>query len=637
MSTNKQRTTMPRRTEEFDFSAPSSSVKKQPGQRLSRIAQPVRKLSKAGLAVPHGLNENSRSNSIDRLSALPNSAQITPATTRKTGLSTRSLNYTPASRTPLKSCENATSVPSTVERDKPPVENRDWLAAQCERICDYLVTVPGLPQDFIERRNLKAMSTKQFLVIVAYLFRQIGGSRYKLGTNFLEDIMKTMNELEYPYTISRSMLKTPNVPHSINNIIVMIGWLVQLAPQADRKVNSLKRDVHISEDFPTTEYQEFFFKKAEDGFGLWNLKKEDEFAAIVQELTDKLVAARTNGMTQQQVWKRIAELEQELQEINNQSIQQGREQSMDGINKAIQEQQQLGKKLNGELKCLLEEANKAEEDYYRNQEEFYVIMKKMEQLKQEIEAQQLSASERDELVHSIGANKNLLTAKRLAVSTLEHTCFEHQISVSRLIKQKFTLISTLNTRLHQFADSLKPMINYSAPLVDLKTENYTDLLADLHTIKSQLATVITEQSILYGSMNEEKSELEQKLSDLQIQHIAIEKSLQECTGRYEQLQKQREDIVQQLSSASVENSQASYRKQEDREQLDRKIADLQQQCEQNRKAIEKLNYDKQKLMVEKLEECQEVLNEKKRMQKEMTDMIEAMEAEIAGMERALDE
>ncbi|XP_058465016.1 uncharacterized protein LOC131438777 [Malaya genurostris] len=635
MSSNKQRTTMPRRTEEFDF-APSSSVKKQPGQRLSRIAQPVRKHSKASLGA-HGLNENAGSNPNDRLTALPNSAQNTPATIRKTGPTTRSLNFTPASRTPLKSCENATGIPSTVERDKAPVENRDWMTAQCERICDYLETIPDLPQDFVERRNLKAMSTKQFLVIVTHLFRQIGGSRYKLGANFLDDIMKTMNELEYPYTISKSMLKTPNVPHSINNIIVMIGWLVQLAPRVDKKITPLQRDLHVSDDFPSTEYQEFFFEKAEDGFGLWNLKKEEEFSGIVEELTDKLVAARTNGLTQQQVWQRISELEQKLQEFNDQSIQQTREQSMDGINRTIEEQQQLKKKLQGEVKALQNEANQAEEEYYRHQEEFYALMKKMEQLKKEIEAQQLSAGERDELIGTIAANKNLLTAKRLAVSTLEHTCFEHQIAVSRLIKQKFTLISNLNTRLSQFADSLKPMIEYSAPVIDLKTENYTDLLTDLRSIKSQIATVLSQQSTIYSSLNDRKAQLEQQMSDLQIQHISLEKSLQESTGRYEQLQKQRDDIVQQLSSVSVENTQASHRKQEECDQKDRKVTELQQQCEQNRRAVEKLTYDKQRLMVENLEKCQEILNEKKRMQKEMTDMVERLEAEYAGIERDLAE
>ncbi|XP_055534394.1 kinetochore protein NDC80 homolog [Wyeomyia smithii] len=627
MSNVKRQTTMPRRTEEFDFSAPQSSMKKAP-QRLSRIAQPVRKLSKASLG-PQIYGENARPVSADKQN---NFVQQTPAT----GGKARNPMSTPAFRTPLRSSENATSVPSTAEQNKV-FENRDYMAAQCERICDYLETIPSLPQDFVERRNLKAMSTKQFLVIMTHLFRQIGGSRYKLGSNFLDDIMKTMSELEYPFTINKSMLKTPNVPHSISHIIVMIGWLVQLVPHTEQNLEPLKQDATLAEEFPNAEYQTFFYKKAEEGFSLWNLKKESEFEAIVEKLVDELVIARTKGLNQQQVSAKIIQLEKELQEINNRSVQQLHEQSMDGLAKTIEEHQQLKKKLSTELKSLQKEATKAEEKFYQNQEEFYVLMKKMEQLDLDVKSQQLSAEERDELMASIAANKNLLTAKRLAVSALEHTSFEHQIAVSRLIKQKFTLISNLNTRLHQFADSLKTMISFNAPTVDLKTENYVELLQDLHAIKSQVEAVLKQQSVLYGELSEQRMRLEQQMSDRQIQYNAIEKSLEEANTRYERLQQQRNEILNQLSSMSVETSQATHRKEAETVQMDKKITELQQQCEQNRKAIEKLNYDKRKLMHQKLEQCQEILAEKKRLQMKMTELVEKMEAEVACKERELDE
>lgn len=399
----------------------------------------------------------------------------------------------------------------------------------------------------------------------------------------------------------------------------------------------LKQDVTVSEDFPSPQYQALFYKKAEQGFSLWNLKKEDEFEAIVENLTDEFVIARTKGLNQQQVSDKVLQLEKELQEINNRSVQQGREQSMDGLSETIQQQQQLKKKLSTELKCMQKEANKTEEKFYQNQEEFYALMKKMDQLKLDIKSQQLSAEERDELMASIAANKSLLNAKRLAVSTLEHTYFEHQIAISRLIKQKFTLISNLNTRLHQFADSLKTMINFTPPTLDIKTENYVELLQDLQAIKAQVETILNQQSVIYGQLNEQRMRLEQQLSDLQIQYNAIEKSLEEVNARYQQLQQQRDDIVSQLSSTSAENCQTTHRKEVERSEMDKKIAELQQQCEQNRKAIGKLNYDKQKIMVEKLEQCQEILTEKRRLQKEMTELVENMETEVAGMERELEE
>lgn len=620
---------MPRRTEDFDFSAPQSSVKKPPSQRTSRIAQPVRKLSKTSLG--HGLNENRRSASNDRLSAHSNVlVQQTPATARKL----RSQSATPASRTPLRSNENI-PIPSTVEKDKPPLENREWMMAQCERICDYLETIPDLPQEFVERRNLRAMSTKQFLVIMNHLFRQIGGNRYKLGTNFIDDIMKTMIELEYPYTINKSMLKTPNVPHSVNHIIVMIGWLVQLVPPINHEISHLKRDVDLVDEFPNCEFQNFFFAKVQDGFSVWNLQKMDEYGAVVEELTDKLVEARTNGLNQRQVQDRIGQLEQEYQDLNNRTVQQGREQSMDAFVETIQDQQELRKKLQEEVKTIQKQANKLDKEYYLRQDDYYAREKSLEELKQQIKIQQVDATERDEIINTISTNKNLLTAKRLTVSNLEQSSYDHQIVVSRLIKQKYNVISNLNTSLHKMANTLKPLINFEAPMLDLKTENYEELYLNIQNIKTQLQRVLSEQASIYSQLNEEQCTLERQLSDLQIRYTSVEKSLQETITRYEQLKKQRGELIDQLNTISAENAQASQRKDDERLQRTREIQELQERCEQNKKAIEKLTIEKQKLMAQNLEECHHILTEKKRIQKEVTEKIEAMEAVIADIEREL--
>lgn len=505
------------------------------------------------------------------------------------------------------------------------MDNRDWMSAQCDRICDYLHSIPDLPQEFLERRNLKAISMKQFLLIVNHLFRQIGGSRFKLGANYIEDIMKTMAELEYPFTISKSILKTPNVPHSINHIIVLIGWLIQRAPQP---FSPQKRDTNLLPEFHSFEYQDFFFDKVQEGFSLWNLKKEQEFEAIVEELTDKLVVARTHGLNQQQVWEKIAELEQGIEEVENRTMQKNRDHSLDSMAKSLHEQQLLRKSLYHDVKCAKELESKVGDEYYTRQEDYYARVNKYEHLKQEIEAQQLSVEDRDEIISSIGANKNLLTARRLAVSVLEHTSYDHQIAVSRLIKRKFNLISDLNTKLHQFSDSLKPFIQFTAPELDLKTENYQDLQQQLHSIKAMLADVLARQASLSSHLNEEKSKLEHQLADLQIQHTSIEMSLREWSDRYEQLQRQRDTVVNEMV-----NSQSSHKHRETRANLEAEIVRVEEQCEQNRQAIEKLTHDKQKLMVENLERCQDVLRRKQLQVNTIKEQVEQAELVIANVER----
>ncbi|XP_055602200.1 kinetochore protein NDC80 homolog isoform X2 [Uranotaenia lowii] len=544
---------------------------------------------------------------------------------------TTASNVTPASRTPLRNCENA-PVPATVEKNKAPVENREWMAAQTERICDYLGTITDLPQEFVERRNLKAMTINQFLMIMKHLFRQIGGSRYKI--NNIDDIMKTMVELEYPYTVNKSMLKTPNVPHSFGHIIVLLGWLVQLVP-AQQQLPPLKRDTALLEGIASIEYQEFFLEQVQEGFELWNAKKEDEFEALIDELTDKLVVARTNGLNQAEVRKRTAELERDLQDIVDRTVREGREQSMDGLVKLIHEQQQKKKKLQDEIKTLQKQVNKVEEEYFVKQENYYAREKKLDELKQEIKSQQLAAFERDELIAKLSANKNMLTAKKLAVSTLEHASFDHQIAISRAIQQKTSMFSELNTKLHNFSNHLKPFIDFEPPTIDLKTENYLELQHQLTETKAKVYDILDQQSSMYKSMNEGKSQLEHQLSDLATKHATIERALEETTTRHEQLVKLRDTILGQLSEVNVEISQATHRKDTEQVEIDRSIAELSEQLDRNVKAIEQLTIQKQKLMHEKLEECQAVLQKKKDSQQALIEKVRQIEAVVAGVEREL--
>lgn len=386
------------------------------------------------------------------------------------------------------------------------------------------------------------------------------------------------------------------------------------------------------EDFPSPEYQEFFLEKAQEGFNLWNLKKEDEFGGLMEQLTDGLVIARTGGMDQEQVNRKINELERELQEIDNQTVQHDRKQSLDSLEKAIHDQQQMHKKISEELKTIQKQAAKMEEEYYRRQQEYYALVNQTEALKGEVDSQQFNAERRGALIKSITTNKSLVTAKRMAVSTLEHNSHEHQITVSRLIKQKCDLFSTLNTQLYQFSDSLRPTIDFIPPNIDLKSQNYVELHKNLIAIREMLAEVLSRQSAELLKLNAQKSKLEHDISDTQIKHTSVEKSIQEATVRYESLLKQREAIVAQLGEISANECKASQRQEEDGLQLGVELTRLREQCEQNRKAVERLTQEKQTLMVENLEKSQRVLNEKKRLQKEMADQIAELEAVMASVE-----
>uniref|UniRef100_A0A182Y2E7 Kinetochore protein NDC80 n=1 Tax=Anopheles stephensi TaxID=30069 RepID=A0A182Y2E7_ANOST len=608
MSSTK-RITMPRRTQEFEISGPQSSVKK-PQARVSRIAQPVRKSSKlSGLGQ---FGENGRSRSVER--GLNGPPIAGPSTATKKSLNPRSSSATPQLRTPLRhmghgglNADNipSFSIPSTVERERYPVDAR--------QIFDYLAqaNVPDLPKEFIDRGNIKAMSMKQFLIIIAHLLRQIGGSRYKIGANFIEDIMKAITELQCPFTVNKSMLKTPSAPHSIQQVVTMLCWLIQLAAPP---VLPSEWTPHYQQapDFPSPEYTQFFFQSAIESFHLWNLKREEEFGAQVEAMADRLVAEKTGGMSLEQVRSRTEQIRKQLETIDtDRSKGQTREQSFDGIQREVQEKQRVVKQLAETTKQLAKQYERQEREYYQRQDQYYDYENAIQKVKEQLARQQMTTKERDELQTIIAHCRNLIAAKRNAIACLDDESSDYQITLSRLIKQKIHFTSELNTKLYNFSNAIKPDIQFTPIEISLTSGNYPELEQTLLALEQQLTDVFVQYHELYVRCSQQKLRLEQQVSDVQMTISPLETKIAKLTDRLQQLQQQRETIVRELGEVAEKVNDRDPHHQRTKE-LDVAIEKVRTQLEGNRKAIEKLTHDKQQLMEEGLERCRQALEERHR-------------------------
>ncbi|XP_052894929.1 uncharacterized protein LOC128302209 [Anopheles moucheti] len=622
MSSTK-RITMPRRTQEFDIPAPQSSVKK-PQSRVSRIAQPVRKSSKlSGLGQ---FGENGRSRSVERGLNVPPVG--VPSTATKKSLNPRSSSATPQLRTPLRNmghyvlnAENipSFSIPSTVERERCPVDAR--------QIFDYLsqANIPDLPKEFIERANIKAMSMKQFLIIIAHLLRQIGGTRYKIGANFIDDIMKAITELQCPFTVNKSMLKTPSAPHSIQQVVTMLSWLIQLAAPAALSSEWAPNYDHASE-FPSADYTQFFFQSAIESFHLWNLKREEEFGAQVEAMVDRLVADKTGGLSQEQVRVRTEEIRKQLKAIDSDRSQgKTREQSFDGVQREVLEKQRLVKQMSEETKRLSKQYEHLEHEYYQRQDQYYDCENAIRKVKEQLAHQQMTTRERDDLRALIAQGRNLIVAKRNAITSLDEESSDHQITLSRLIKQKINFISELNTKLYNFSNAVKPDIQFTPIEISLTSGNYPELERTLHSLEQHLTDVFRQYRDLYLRLTQQKLHLEQQVSDVQLTISPLESKIAKQTEWLQQLQQQRETIARELVALAQRVNERETHQQQVKE-LDLNVKQVRKQLESNRKAIEKLNHDKQQLMEEGLERCRQSLDERRRKLAMLQTHVEGCEA-----------
>lgn len=144
---------------------------------------------------------------------------------------------------------------------------------------------------------LKSMTINQFHMIVNHFARLICGKgldAFLVNGDLLQGILNFMSQLQYPYTINKSMLKSPNAPHTFDHVVVMLLWLgessnVSHFASDDAFIN--KCLVKQDDEFPNEEYTAMFSNAIQEGYVLWN-GESDEHSMFVDQLTDGLIGAK---------------------------------------------------------------------------------------------------------------------------------------------------------------------------------------------------------------------------------------------------------------------------------------------------------------------------------------------------------
>lgn len=155
----------------------------------------------------------------------------------------------------------------------------------------------------LKNNCLKSMTTNQFYMIINYFARLICGKdldTFIQNGDPLLAILNFMNQLEYPYTINKSMLKTPNAPHTFDQIVMMLLWLGEATNVSHYASDDAFIDKFLhnqDECLPNEEFTAMFSKAAQEGYLLWN-NESDEHANFIDRLTDNLVGAKLNHKVQ---------------------------------------------------------------------------------------------------------------------------------------------------------------------------------------------------------------------------------------------------------------------------------------------------------------------------------------------------
>ena len=575
--------------------------------RLSRIAQPLK-----------------RSSIHDKLNIGPPSSA---ARKSRTGSATpmRTPTRVSSARTPLRSSSNDrnTMVPMTAEKEKPPVEDKVWFHARHQRILDELVNVDGISNDFIQKGNLKSMTSKQFIMILGHLLKPVMRNIQLDGTNYVDIVFNVLQQLDYPYTINKSSLKTPNAPHCINNIIVLLGWL------SDFKLNDAEMEASVefkpSEELTSTEFATMFMEKGAEGFALWNNNQEEEFEEINEQLRQTYIHKNIGtGLDldsgTQKLKYDISILEKEKAPLSLLMEYTDLHEESKRLKTKIDKSRSCCKDISGKIDAVRQELE-SKFSTERN------VIKELKDLKSNLSHQKITVDQKNTLLMELSQLKSILGNKKQIVIDFNDTTSDNEILLSRLIQKKFTSIDRLNNLVHKLSSDLncagmnlngekfrpenyeiQATENGDALALDEQLNQLSDVLKGLaaNFTKNNSALIVEIQK-LESTRNHLNSELANKNTEIQSNRTKFE----QITAKEKVYENELKDYVRTMEVKDRENEE--------------KLINMKLEIVKKTSAIVQLKEDATKIKsnneafgLKSVIKCRELLDAKKQLHNEQT-------------------
>lgn len=582
--------------------------------RLSRIAQPLK-----------------RSSIHDKLNNGPPSSA---ARKSRTGSATpmRTPTRVSSARTPLRSSSNDrnTMVPMTAEKDKPPMEDKVWFHARHQRILDELVNVDGISNDFIQKGNLKSMTSKQFIIILGHLLKPVMRNIQLDGTNYVDIVFNVLQQLDYPYTINKSSLKTPNAPHCINNIIVLLGWL------SDFKLNDAEMEACVeyksSEELTSPEFATMFMEKGAEGFALWNNNQEEDFEEINEQLRQTYIHKNIGSGLDldsgiQKLKYDISTLEQQKAPMSLVMEHTDLSDESKRLKTRIDKSKNCCKDISGKIDAVRQELE-SKIATERN------VTKELKDLKSKLTRQQITVDQKNTLLMELSQLKSILGNKKQIVIDFNDTTSDNEILLSRLIQKKFTSIDRLNNLVHKLSSDLncagmnlngvkfrpedyeiQATENGDALDLDEQLDRLGDVLKGLaeNFTKNNNALRVDIQK-LEANRNHLKTELEAKNAEIE----SIRAKLEQITSEEEENENALKDYVRNMEVENRENEEKLINLKLEIVKKTSIISQLTEEASQIKAKNEAFG-------LKSVTKCRELLDTKKQLHNEQTRVIRECE------------
>lgn len=351
---------------------------------------------------------------------------------------------TPGDATPLMSLRRSTMISA----DRGRRENHE----NCVRILEILQRDAEFFVQLNLHAGLKSMTAKQFLQIITYFMQMIGGklatSNKEYQTDPLNGILKFLKTLNCPYMVTKSAMKTPNAPHTFDQLVTLMMWLAEFAGIDDTELvpdESYLRD----EELPNIEMTATFSREMETGFGLWNKQNDDEFGQLQDRLVDAFIMAKTNGHV-----KSVAELEQAT-ETSKQTIEQlsktpctvANEQQFEAMQSQYLKYEEIEHNLNRTIVRKCDQLAAIELKWNDRNEVVHRKETRIANIQKKIDVQTKNITEFKQLLEKLTILRVSLDERKTEIKTVQDLNTANEIRSARLLSQKSKAVIDYNVHI----------------------------------------------------------------------------------------------------------------------------------------------------------------------------------------------
>lgn len=487
---------------------------------------------------------------------------------------------------------------------------------------------------------LKSMTAAQFYAIINHFARLITGKKvdaFIQGTDPLEGILEFMRQLNYPYTVNKSMLKTPNAPHTFDNVVMMLRWLGDIC-----EIPYLAADDTIIDAFlltqdkclPNAEYTAEFSKAIQCGYSLWN-NESDEHAALMDGLVDKLIYTKLDGKvsTMAELNELTEQLDIKSNELRSHPVRLQNVHQYEQLESKYIEYETKEHNLLDQIEELRDRLAAITVNWSDKRDQVKQVHNQMAKLVHEIQHQPHSIDEYKKLSQKMNTLKMAIGTVQAEIKAIESDEANQQISRARLLKKRSEAIATMNERLVQIVKLLQ-----SSPL---KIDDHIDF-GKLHlppnpTVR-QVESVDSKLSQILRQVKIEKIKMRMELDQTNLVLTTRKSESKLLAKDYEYAQKKYKEKCFELGVNEKKSMMNNKKNENCARKLSEQANGSKSELDELKQQIDEANHKKiqlEKENVRYLEDGEaiaaEIIQEKQRMVQRLNELEKQLDKAIDEM------